>query len=231
MRFLLSRGFALWLLLLRATCRVQTIDDPRPKLRRRGRRYVYAILHAHQLAALISSERGVGAMVSRSKDGEVIVPSLKVSGCVPVRGSSGQGKANRGGRTALANLIDHVKAGRPACLTVDGPRGPRGRTSKGIGELGRRAEAIVLPTCAIPRRRSIIGSAWDRLQIPWPLTRVQLTFGEPLEIRSGESLEQFRRRIEVALYELELRLDPSEARHSRPSQAAAPACEDFATAA
>src|SRR6056297_308359 len=82
---------AAFILVLRWTCRVRVHDDPRETLRRDGVRYIYAVLHAHQVAAILGGERGTGAMVSRSRDGEIIVPSLRIRGIIPVRGSGSRG--------------------------------------------------------------------------------------------------------------------------------------------
>jgi len=195
---------------LRYTCRVKVYNESRLELRQSSTPYVFAVLHAHQLAALMVAEKGLGAMVSRSADGEMIVPSLRVTGCIPVRGSSGQGTANRGGRTALQNLVRHVIGGRSACLTVDGPRGPRGRVHKGIAELSRQSDAVVLATSVVPRRRWIVSKAWDRLQIPKPFTTLELHFSDPIHYRAGESLAAYRERIQRALAKLEQQTDPAE---------------------
>ncbi len=216
MRTFFSWLVAITLIVLRSTCRVRVANDIRPALRRSSIPYVFAILHSHQFAALMVSEKGLGAMVSRSADGEMIVPSLTLCGCVPVRGSSGQGTANRGGRTALRNLIRHVRNGRPACLTVDGPRGPRGRVHKGIGDLSRQSDAVVLAAVVVPRRRWIVSKAWDRMQVPKPFTTIDLYFSLPLTCGEDETLETYRRRIQETLAEIESLVDPEEFTYSEP---------------
>ncbi|MCM2371451.1 lysophospholipid acyltransferase family protein [Aporhodopirellula aestuarii] len=221
MRTFFSWLVAITLVALRWTCRVKVYNDIRPVLRQSKTPYVFAVLHAHQFAALMVAERGLGAMVSRSADGEMIVPSLMLSGCVAVRGSSGQGVANRGGRTALRNLIRHVCNGRPACLTVDGPRGPRGRVHKGIGDLSRQSGAVVLAAVVVPRRRWIVSKAWDRMQVPKPFTTIELHFSEPLKCGDDETLEAYRRRIQETLAELESIADPEEFPYTEPRLPAA----------
>jgi lysophospholipid acyltransferase (LPLAT)-like uncharacterized protein len=186
-------------------------NDPRPELRRAGRRYVYAILHAHQLMAVFCRDPGTGVMVSRSSDGEAIVPTLKLNRLVPVRGSVRQAGRDKGGRKALDALIAHVQSGRPACLTVDGPRGPRNRVHKGIGKLSQEGDAVVLNLILVPSRRWIFPRAWDRLQVPQPFARIDGYFCEPLEPRAGEPLEAYRQRIEASLNAAERLRDPAEA--------------------
>ena len=76
--------------------------------------------------------------------------------------------------------------------------------------LSRKADALVLNTVVVPSRRWIIKRSWDRLQIPVPFCRIDAYFAEPLRSAPGESAEQFRKRIEDNLNELEMRFDPTE---------------------
>ncbi|QDS96720.1 hypothetical protein FF011L_55320 [Roseimaritima multifibrata] len=185
-------------------------DDPRQSLKANEERYIYAVLHAHQVSAIMDSEPGTGAMVSRSNDGQMIVPALRVRGCVPIRGSSRRQGQDKGGRAALQAMIDHVVGGKPAYLAVDGPRGPRGRVHKGIAMLARQADAAVITIAPVPSRRWILTRAWDRLQIPKPLAKIDAYFGPPLRIKPEESLEDFCMRIQSDLAQLEAEHDPQE---------------------
>ena len=213
--FIASWGVALIVLVLRWTCRVRVHNDPRPALRAASKRYIFSVLHAHQLSAIVDSEKGTGAMVSRSLDGQIIVPALRVRGVIPVRGSGGRGRGTgRGGREALDALIEHVKNGRPAYLAVDGPRGPRGHVHKGVAVMARQCEAAVLLMAAVPTRRWILKRSWDRLQIPQPFCRIDGYFAPPIIPQTGETAEQFRQRIENALHQLECEHDPREAAFS-----------------
>ena len=203
---------AVFILALRWTCRIRLHGDPRAQLRRENKRYVYAVLHAHQIAAILEGEPGTGAMVSRSRDGELVVPVLRLRGIIPVRGSGGRGQGKgRGGLAALEALIQHVIGGRPAYLAVDGPRGPRGRVQRGIVKLARQADAEVICLTPIPSRRWILAKAWDRLQIPHPFSRIDAYFAAPIKPEPSETDEQFRMRIERTLHQLERSYDPTEA--------------------
>ncbi|MCC9605180.1 lysophospholipid acyltransferase family protein [Blastopirellula sp. JC732] len=202
---------ALAVLLLRLTCKVRLHDDPRPALRADGVPYVYSVLHAHQVAAAMGSEPGTAAMVSQSLDGQLIVPTLQVMGVTPIRGSNRTRGQAKGGREALEGLIEHVAGGKPAYLAVDGPRGPRNRVHKGVAALSQKTGAAVINLVAVPQRRWILAKTWDRLQIPKPFCRVDGYFAEPVYPIVGESLEEYRRRIEASLNALELLHDPVEA--------------------
>lgn len=213
MKWLASWAAALAISFLRLTCRIRVFNDPRDNLRRSGTPYVYSILHAHQVAITIGAEPGTGAMVSRSADGEMIVPALRVRGCIPVRGSGGgrKSKQNKGGGTALFALVNHVRGGRPAVLAVDGPNGPRNYVHKGIVTLASETNAVVLNVITIPTRRWFLPKTWDRLQIPKPFCTINAYFADPITLQPGESQERFRQRIEESLCQLEANFDPAEA--------------------
>lgn len=199
--------------MLRLTCRIRLVNDPRPSLREAGRSYVYSILHAHQVAITIGAEPGTGAMVSRSADGEIIARALRIRGCVPVRGSGGgKSKQSKGGGTALRQLIRHVRDGRPAVLAVDGPKGPRNHVHGGIVALATEANAVVVNVVVIPSRRWILTKAWDRLQIPKPFSTITAYFADPMTRDEAESDEEFRLRIERTLSDLERSVDEAEYR-------------------
>ena len=197
-------------------------DDPRPELRKHGQAYAFSVLHAHQVAAVIGSEPGTAAMVSRSADGALLIPSLKVRGIHPVRGSTRKRGKGKGGRVALDALIEHVEAGGRAYLAVDGPRGPRNFVNQGIAVLARRTGAAVLNTLPLPSTRWILSRTWDRFQIPKPFACINVYFGEPLFPQEEEDIEQFRQRIADGLKQLEETHDPLEAQLSR--EAAARGC-------
>ena len=207
----LGRLIAIAILVLRACCRIRLHNDPRPGLRARSQSYAYSVLHAHQISAVIDSEPGTGAMVSRSADGAHLIPSLRVRRIVPIRGSNRRKNGDKGGLAAIDALVEHIAGGAPGYLAVDGPRGPRNRVHKGIAMLSQRTGAAVVNMVAVPTRRWIFTHAWDRFQIPKPFATIDGYFGEPLFPRKDESVEQYRKRIETALNELEQMHDPVEA--------------------
>lgn len=151
-------------------------------------------------------------MVSRSQDGDIIVPTLKMLGHVPCRGSAG---SRKGGATALQTMVKAVREGHCGILTVDGPRGPRGKVQRGISMLAQKSGATVIVVSVISRQRWILSRSWDRLQIPKPFARVDVYF-ELRSIEEGEDFDTFAKRVEDTLAELEWRHDPEEAKVTRP---------------
>jgi lysophospholipid acyltransferase (LPLAT)-like uncharacterized protein len=211
LRFVAAWLSAILFFFLRWSFRIRWHDDPRASLRQEGCPYAYAILHCHQISAIIGAEAGTCAMVSRSDDGEFLVPTLLINGILPIRGSTRTKEKAKGGGVALKNLVESVRGGSPAYLAVDGPRGPHNYVNRGIAKLSSVTGAVVLIAVLIPRRRWIITRAWDRLQIPKPFTLIEMFFGPPLRLHEGEDLGVFRLRIENAIAALEEQHDPVEA--------------------
>jgi hypothetical protein len=200
----------------RATLRIRVKDDPRPGLRAAGRRYVYAILHAQQLSfILLSDDVPILAMVSASADGDWLVPLCRVRRIVPVRGSTGMRGQDKGGRTALATLADGVRAGLPALLAVDGPRGPRSSVHWGVVDLARETDAcIVVAGVFLPVNRFTLDRTWDRTQLPRPFSRLTGRFRPPIDPREFPDRASLRARVVAELHALEHEFDPDEARHA-----------------
>jgi lysophospholipid acyltransferase (LPLAT)-like uncharacterized protein len=210
-RFVVGWLSALVVIMLKLSCRIRFHDDPRPGLRKTKTAYAYAILHGHQLGAILAAEAGTVAMVSRSADGDMLVPSLRVRGVKAVRGSTRLLGRDKGGSQALALLIDHVRDGAPGYFAVDGPRGPRGEVGLGIAKLAQATGAAVIPAIPVPRRRWILTRAWDRFQVPKPFTRIDAYFTPPLFCGPNEDIEVFCARVQETLTALERQHDAHEA--------------------
>ncbi len=200
----IARGFRI----LRRTVWIDVQGDIRPTLRAEGQRYVIAILHANQFAALALHEPEAGALVSRSRDGQLLVPTLQACDCVPICGSSGMGR--KGGGTALNQLIRHVRGGRSAVIAVDGPKGPRGIAQPGIAMTAIKADALIIPVILIANRRWIWRRSWDRLQLFKPFSTIQGRFGTPID-PSGRTIADLTDEVTRSLAELEAIVDPAEA--------------------
>lgn len=198
----------------RCTCRYRVVNDPRPRLRAQGRPYIYSLLHAHQVAAVFvnDEQRGrLAAMVSRSGDGDLLVPSLTLRGVRAARGSTRKGGRDKGGGTAARALADLLLQGIPVLFAVDGPRGPRSYVNRGVAVLAQRAGTPILPTLVLPSRRWFLEKTWDRLQIPQPFCTLRLIFDDPIMARDGEDSAALRERVSQAMHALERRYDPTEA--------------------
>jgi lysophospholipid acyltransferase (LPLAT)-like uncharacterized protein len=176
----------LLLVLWRLSCRRRIVDDPRPGLRAAKTPYILALLHGQQLAAvLLSDEPQLAAMLSRSADGDLLAPALRLRRVLPVRGSSRNSRRDKGGLAALRALQDHMRQGHPSMLAVDGPRGPYGHVGRGILVLARRTGAVILPVAAHASSKWVLSRRWDRFEVPGFGSTLTLRFAAPMLPPSG----------------------------------------------
>jgi lysophospholipid acyltransferase (LPLAT)-like uncharacterized protein len=202
---------AMLLLLWRWSIRFSYINDPRPALRKQGKGAAIGFLHAHQIAGVMGvDDSHVRVMVSQSRDGDLLTPSLRCRGISYARGSTRKNGVDKGGRAALAKLAECVAESGFGLLAVDGPQGPRNIAQRGVAILAVEFDVPILPVIIVPSRRLILSRTWDRMQIPLPFTRITFHWGEPI-LPDGRSIEELRALTADALRELERQQDPAEA--------------------
>jgi hypothetical protein len=215
--------------LWRLTVRIRVVDDPRPALREVGRKYVYAVLHAQQIAfVMLSDDVPIAVMLSASADGDILAGACRARNIVPVRGSSRKKGKEKGGARALDLLVERVKQGTPGLLAVDGPRGPRGVAHWGIVNLARRSGAAILVAGVFPTRRKVLTRSWDRTQIPLPFSTLVGRFRPVIEPDDFDDDAALHAHVTAELTALEADWDPTEARFAEDLREAATAAEQHA---
>lgn len=133
--------------------------------------------------------RNCAGMISRSKDGEMLAVLLKKWKYKVIRGSS-----SKGGKEALAAIVDTLKSGLSVGLTPDGPRGPAHEFKPGAVVAAMRAGAPLILLGAAYRKKIRLKS-WDAFEIPYPFTRARLVFSEPIYISAEAPREEVSERI------------------------------------
>ena len=144
-------------------------------------------------------QRPGAGLISASRDGDLIADVTKRFGFDVVRGSS-----SRMGAAALLELSQVLTSGRDVLLTPDGPRGPAYELGPGIIFLAQKTGAPVIP---INMEYSSCWrvKSWDRFIIPRPFSKVRVIIGQPQQIRSTSTDEQFeaeRLRLQKAMISL-----------------------------
>lgn len=167
------------LFLLSRTWRVRVIGDPKgcAHVNTRGRPpCTFALWHSDDLTlgSLYAYSR-LGIIISRSSDGELIARTLRLLGFSVFRGSS-----SRGGAEGLLGVIRHVRGGYPACLTVDGPRGPLHKVKPGVVEIARKTGEPVVPISAFASRAWRFHKTWNKTYLPKPFATVTVVCAAPL---------------------------------------------------
>lgn len=166
---------------LRATIRIEEIHPERERdLNARGVPQIYALWHGRMaLCILAHLHEDVVTMASHSKDGEIIARWLARNGYIPARGST-----RKGGLAGLQVMIEHMRAGHQAAITVDGPKGPPRVVQRGILEIVRQTGAWIMPFTSASSR-PWFAKSWDRYLVPKPFSRCAVLYGEPFAIPPG----------------------------------------------
>lgn len=161
------------------------------------RRFVLAAWHRH-LLLLRWTYRGdkVTTLASRSKDGEIIVQTLRRLGVEPCRGSS-----SRGAVAGLRALLRKAAEGYDVAVTPDGPRGPSGVVQPGILLIAQLSGLPIVPVAYAATRQRILGT-WDRMPLPWPFSTLHVVYGESFFVgRKADLVEaatELARRLDAA---------------------------------
>lgn len=138
----------------------------------------------------------VSVMVSASKDGDYLARLAELLGFKPVRGSK-----NRGGVGALKMMLKEVAAGNNVGIVADGSQGPCFKVQPGGILIASKTGMPLLPMAWSASRYFSFGS-WDRTVIPYPFSKVNFFYGEPVFVPpylSSEELEVWRQKFEGRL--------------------------------
>lgn len=138
-----------------------------------GERLIFCLWHDELFSLIpVARQLRVVSIVSPSRDGDFLAKILESQHVEAVRGSS-----TRGGMRALLGLAHIMKKDLAhACITIDGPAGPRHVAKEGALFLANRTGARICP-CRIYVRHAVRIPTWDRFQIPLPFSRVIIRFG------------------------------------------------------
>lgn len=154
------------------------------------------------LSTYFWQRRAIVVMTSQSFDGEYIARFIQRFGYGAARGSS-----TRGATGAVVEMVRLMRAGCPAGLMIDGPRGPRYVAKMGATLLAKKTGNSILPFVIAAERFWQVKS-WDRTQIPKPFTRATVFISPPIDVRADandETMNAKRAELQAALDDLHRR--------------------------
>jgi lysophospholipid acyltransferase (LPLAT)-like uncharacterized protein len=135
-------------------------------------------------------------LISRSFDGELIARTAGIFGYDAVRGSS-----RRGGLEGLLGLAHTIDTGRSAIFTADGPRGPIYQTKMGPIKLAQMT-GVPINVFHLEPEHAWVMRSWDRFLVPWPFTRICVSWAQPTYVPADLLTTQFepmREQLNAAL--------------------------------
>jgi len=143
--------------------------------------------------------RGGAALISASRDGDLLADAIKRFDFYIVRGSS-----SRLGASAILQLTDVLASGRDVVITPDGPRGPAYELGPGIIFLAQKSGAPVVPV-NMEYSNCWRLKSWDRFILPRPFSKVRVIIGQSHHVRSTSTPDEFeteRLRLQGAMMAL-----------------------------
>jgi lysophospholipid acyltransferase (LPLAT)-like uncharacterized protein len=188
-KHLLPRLLKLWFSGLRVTVVMPVEPLPDPE-----KGFLFAFWHGKMVAGWLMTRnlfpgRSADAVVSLSKDGQLLSDTLETLGFGLIRGSS-----SKGGEEVKAFMLQSLRKGRIVAITPDGPRGPAYCFKYGTIRLAS-VHQIPLIFGEISYGKSLTLKSWDSFEIPLPFSGVTVTT-HIIQVPGFESEEDLRDYVE-----------------------------------
>lgn len=140
--------------------------------------------------------KNAAAIVSRSRDGDLLSELLKHWNYKLARGSS-----SKGGKDAMELLLNFARQKMNIAITPDGPKGPE-RKMKAGAVITAKKSGVPLILAGIGYSNYWQLKSWDKMKIPKPFSKAKVIFSDPIFIDANLSYDDTSKLIE--LYEKEL---------------------------
>jgi lysophospholipid acyltransferase (LPLAT)-like uncharacterized protein len=137
----------------------------------------------------IFSDKKASAVVSLSKDGEILSTLLAKMGFSLIRGSS-----SRNGKEVLAELVETANKSY-LLLTPDGPRGPIYEFKAGAAVAAFRTGKPLYLFGVKINKYIKFNKSWDKFRFPLPFTKITLDIRGPIYLNSNLSKEEISEKI------------------------------------
>jgi hypothetical protein len=151
-------------------------------LENQNRNFVLAFWHGQMLLAwYLHRNKNFTALISKSKDGDLLEKILKHWRYNVVRGSS-----SKGGDVALGIMVDVARNNESVVITPDGPRGPLNKMKAGAVITAKKSKApLILVGIGYNKKRIL--KSWDKFEIPKFFSLVNAVYSDPVYISSDLS--------------------------------------------
>ena len=189
---------------LRITEKNRNVID---ELEKANKNYVLAFWHGSMLLPwYIHRGKRIIALISKSRDGDLLARVLKSWKYGVIRGSS-----STGGDVALGIMIDYGKNKHSITITPDGPKGPGHKLKAGAVIAAKKSGLpLILTGVGIKNKRLL--NSWDMFAIPKFFTKAVLIYSDPIYVDKDLSYEKTSQMInncEIKLNQLQEEADNS----------------------
>lgn len=147
------------------------------RLKKENKNFIVAFWHGTMLLPwfLHRNER-IAALISKSKDGDLLARLLRKWNYQVIRGSS-----SSGGDVALRIMIDYAINNNSIAITPDGPRGPAKKMKAGAIITAKKS-GLPLVLMGVGYKRKRVLKNWDSFQIPAFFSKTNIIYSEPVFI-------------------------------------------------
>ena len=149
--------------------------------------YLFAFWHGKQFLPtleLVSHKTKCAALVSPSRDGDMLSIWLEKLGYIVLRGSSRDNNIK-----SLRQMLFILRQGVSLGFGVDGPIGPVFKIKPGIVYMAQKLNISIIPVGSYFSAKKIFYKAWDKYEIPRLFSRAVLYLGDPICISKDYDLE------------------------------------------
>jgi len=160
------------------------------KMNSMARNYVVAFWHGSMGIGWFLHRNNIAALVSQSKDGDILANILKKWNYHVVRGSS-----SNGGKEALSVMVELLNQKYSLAITPDGPKGPATKMKAGAVVAAKRSN-IPLFLVGIGVKNKFVMKSWDRFEVPKPFSKVYVVYSDPILIDNTSNTEEISIKIE-----------------------------------
>jgi len=188
-KILQSIGYSLLPFVINVLCRTVRIkivnENVINDLSEKNRKFVAAFWHGKMLIPwYYFGKHNFSALVSTSKDGEILTRVLERWNYKVVRGSS-----HIGGKQALELMREMIANGFSVAITPDGPTGPPHQMKAGAVVLAKKTNVPLL-LAAVCYRKKMVFNSWDKFELPLPLSKVFVMISEPIFVKSNLTFDE-----------------------------------------
>jgi lysophospholipid acyltransferase (LPLAT)-like uncharacterized protein len=154
-------------------------------LENQNRNFVLAFWHGQMLLAwYLHRNKNFTALISKSKDGDLLEKILKHWKYNVVRGSS-----SKGGDVALGIMVDYARNNESVVITPDGPRGPLNKMKAGAVITAKKSK-IPLILVGVGYKKKRILKSWDKFEIPKFFSAAKAVYSDPIYVNSDLSFAE-----------------------------------------
>lgn len=199
LRFIGIKFSSFFIDVLLKTVRIKVHNfDVIKKLEMENKNYIVAFWHGSMLIGwYLQRNKKFAALVSKSKDGDILTSILEKWNFHVVRGSS-----SKGGHEALDTLIHLIEENYHLAITPDGPTGPIYKMKPGAVIVSYRTQVpLIFLGIGIKRKWKL--KSWDKFEIPKPFSKVDTIYSDPILISKNATREE----ISIIINECESKLN------------------------